>query len=258
MIDICIHDSIGMGFDMNKPLGGSEVGLLLLAEGFRKAGFSVSFDLQECKALIVVRYSDVPDVKARRTVIYAADVYDARYEKHLSYPIQCVSKFQADWFRSQGFETQVIRPVLGEWALDIKSRTFPIADRWIYPCAVGKGLEATLRAWQEAPRCKKLLVTTSGYDEPPVGLCEAYGAEFIGTFNPIELTRQIAMSDGMFYRNTSEECFPMTVAIAQYCGLKLDIACVGHSHCGIAEAMQPQNLSADVIVPRWLNFLGLA
>jgi len=254
MIDICIHDSIGMGFDMTEPLGGSEVGLVLLAEGFRKAGYSVSFDLQECRALIVSRYSDVPDVKSLRTVIYAADIYDARYEKHLHYPIQCVSDFQANWFRSQGFDARVIRPILGKHVQRASFRS----DHWIYPCSVGKGLEATLRAWQEAPRCNlPLLVTTSGYDEPDPKMCEDYGAQFVGKFSPHELAKEIAASRGMFYRNTAEECFPMTVAIAQYCGLELDIQCMGHSKCGIEEAMRPQELGAECIIPQWLNFLGL-
>lgn len=254
MIDICIHDTIGMGFDMTKPLGGSEVGLFLLAEGFRKAGLSVSFDLQECRALIVSRYSDVPDVKALRTVIYAADIYDDRYEKHLHYPIQCVSEFQAGWFRSQGFHTRVIRPIMGGHVQAEKR----IEDRWIYPCAAGKGLEATLRAWAESPRSHHpLIITTTGYDEPDAAMCADHHAVFIGQFSPQWLAYQISISHGMFYRNVREECFPMTVAIAQHCGLELDIQCVGHSMCGIEEAMRDQDLREETIIPQWLHFLGL-
>lgn len=254
MIDVCIHDTIGMGFDFSKPLGGSETGLILLAQGFKKAGLSVSFDAQECRTLIVVRGSEVPNVPTGRVVIYAADIYDDRYRKHMGLPIQCVSDFQAAWFRSQNYPSvKVIRPILGSHAQKIR---VAYHDRWIYPCAVGKGLLETLKAWKANPR-GKLVVTTSGYDAPPKGLCEEYGAEYLGLFNPTGLAHEVCMSKGMFYRNVAEECFPMTVAIAKRYGLELDIECVGHDHCGVQEAMQAHDLRTETIVPQWLSFLGL-
>lgn len=242
-----------MGFDKTKPLGGSEMGLLLLADALKEAGFSVSFDLCEARALIVSRYSDVPKVKADRTVIYAADIYDHRYDKHLGLPIQCVSHFQANWFRMLGHKATVIRPILGR---HVKHAPL-VFNRWIYPCAVGKGLHETLKAWSEVADGRTLVVTTSGYDKPDEQMCRDYGAIYIGQFTPEGLAHQIAISEGMFYRNVAPECFPMTVAIAAHCGLELDIECVGHSHCGIQEAMKRLDLRPEVIVQDWIEFLGL-
>ena len=48
----------------------------------------------------------------------------------------------------------------------------------------------------------------------------------------------------------------MVLAFAVALGLELDIECVGHDVCGLAESRLPQDLSEGTIVKRWIEVLN--
>jgi hypothetical protein len=130
-----------------------------------------------------------------------------------------------------------------------------VHGRWIYASAANKGIKETLAAWRACPRGRELVVTTTGYDEPDPGLCEEYGAKWLGRMSPIEMVDTIGSCEGMFYRNKAAETWGVTTAIAVALGLELDIECVGHEVCGLSESRIPGDWSEKATVNRWLEIL---
>jgi hypothetical protein len=100
-----------------------------------------------------------------------------------------------------------------------------------------------------------LVVTTTGYYDPAPGLCERFGATYLGRLNPHQMVYEMSRSLGMFYRNVHPETFGVTTAIARRLGLRLDIECVGHDACGLAESREPQDLSERATMQRWAEIL---
>jgi hypothetical protein len=262
MLDVVLFDAIGMPLDLSTPMGGSEMQLVLLAGALRDAGLTVEVAridrTMQTRALLVQRYSPLPrHVETKRVVVMAHDMPDERYEQHLGREVVCVSDYQREAFEAQGYGAcRVIRPVLGDHVSDhvkVLDRA-PMPDRWIYPTAANKGLEATLRAWAERPRPGELVVTWAyGADAPE--LDDVKGVRWLGKRSPLELVGEMAKSEGLFYRNTAPECFPMTVAIARALGLTLDVECVGHARCGVQEALLGNDLSAKTIAAQWIDLL---
>lgn len=259
--DVVILDSVGMPINPNAPMGGSEMQLLLLTVALRDSGVGAVLLRKDrshrCKTLLVSRYSPLPaQVVADRVIVMAHDLPDERYAQHRGREIVCVSEYQRDAFEEAGYgPCRVIRPVMGDHVKIYSRPALRLEARWIYASAIAKGLEATLRAWG-GRRDRELVVTSTGYDEPDPGYCEQRGARWIGQRNPFQLAHEIALSEGMFYRNERPECFPMVVAIARELGLSLDIACIGHDRCGVQEAMQPHDLSPITIAQQWIDLLG--
>ena len=270
IFDVILYDSIGMPLDWSKPLGGTEAGHVLLAQALRDEGLRVRImqedERAETRALILSRWSPLPKlVTWNRAVVMAHDLWRKEYRDNQDLGSVCVSHYQQSDFDEHspfpaGFAPHlVVRPILGDHVRALKG-TRKVRGRWIYPTAVNKGLEASLRAWREVAgrfEYHELLVTSSGYDEPPAGLCEEFGAQWIGKLAPEDLARAIAQSQGLFYVNTAPECFPMTVAIARELGLQMHVRCDGHGHCGIAEALVHQDLRPATIARQWIELLRL-
>ena len=272
--DIAIFDDVCTAWgtstsmpDDTKPIGGSEKGLFLLAEGFYQAGLSTVLvrrdpaETLHVRCLVISRRSSIPaHIVADRTVVYVTDAEPEGYDHLQKFPFQFVSQFQRSRFRSDPRDV-VIPPILDERSRPPREGDRPatIAGRWIYASGAWKGLEETLRCWptEKPVGATELVVCNPGWGEPEPGLCEKFGARYLGQFSPTEMARQIAMSEGMFYVNTQPECFPVLVAIAKAFGLKMHVRCSGHEPCGIAEALVDQDLSAPSITPRWIEFLGL-
>jgi hypothetical protein len=203
---------------------------------------------------IVQRWSPVPRwAEGGHIFIQAHDIVRQEYKNHWGREIVCVSEYQKKGFVAAGFpesSIKVIRPILDDYShlRAVKKRP----GRWLYPTATNKGLQATLEKWVHFPVPEgRLIVTTSGYDAPEPGLCERYGAFYQPCQSPAWLAAQIAQSEGIFYVNTAPECYPMTIAIARYLGLKMRLECRGHESCGIAEALEGHDLSAAAIKSQW-------
>jgi hypothetical protein len=251
---VAIYDSIGhWPPDVTKPLGGSEMQSVLLADALG-ADLVTQGDELSCDVCILQRWSKRPQgIRAKRWLVAAHDVCRPEYDAHgKGMALVCVGEYQAATFRAAGFtDVQVIRPILGQHVYDLVG-TPKIADRWIYPTAANKGLQATLEAWAYGGSGeRRLFVTSSGYGEEATELCARYGVRYFPHESPTWLALQIAKSEGVFYRNTAPECFPMTIAMARLFGCKFDVWCHGHEGCGIAEAMQEHDLRAETIKKHW-------
>jgi hypothetical protein len=183
-------------------------------------------------------------------------------------PIAFVSEYQREDFavhmRLLPDVDPVIRPILGDHVRALKG-TRKERGRFIYPTATNKGLAATLAAWQRerylvanVERFGELVVSSSGYDEPGPGQCEAAGARWLGKRSPEELALEIARSEGIFYVNTAPESFGMTVAIGRELGCILRVSCEGHGYCGLRESRTVLDLTPKTIAKQWIQFLGLA
>lgn len=273
LYDVIIYDSVGSAIDWSRPLGGTEAGHVLLASALRDEGLSVRVmrtdEQADCRALILSRWSRMPSlVTFNRAIVMAHDLWRREYLNNHDLDVVCVSDFQR---RSFDFglrwaleehdipRIDVIRPILGDHVRRLKS-IHKVAGRWIYPTAANKGLKATLRLWRELKGqngFRELIVTSSGYDEPPPGICAYAGAEWIGPSSPEDLALQIARSEGLFYVNTAPECFPMTVAIARELGCTMSVRCEGHDACGIAEALEEHDLRPATIARSWMARLRL-
>ena len=273
--DVAIFDDVCTAWggststpDDTKPIGGSEKGLFLLANGLYEAGLTTVLvrrdpqDTLHVRCLIISRRSSIPaHIVADRTVVYATDAEPDGYTHLQHFPFQFVSEFQRSRFRADPRDV-VIPPILDEDSRPRRDEPRPVTveGRWIYASGAWKGLEETLKCWEaeKPPGAKELVVCNPGWGEPEQGLCEKYGARYLGQFSPTEMARQIGMSEGMFYVNTQPECFPVLVAIAKAFGLKMHVRCSGHDRCGIADALLDQDLTAPAIIPRWIEFLGLS
>lgn len=266
--DVIIYDSVGMPVDWTKPLGGTEAGHHVLARALRDQGFSVKIQQADepmtCRALILSRWSPRPrHIGSVTAAVMAHDLYRPEYWRSERIPHVFVSHYQKECFPRITSRDRVIYPVMGDHVRELAGVP-KIRGRWIYPTAANKGLLETLKRWRSAddvvrrPGAMELVVTSSGYDQPPPGLCEEYGARWIGMRAPQDLAFEIARSEGIFYANTAPETFGMTVAIARAVGCHLSVRCVGHSACGLAEAMTPLDLSPRTIALQWADALELA
>lgn len=267
--DVIIYDSVGMPVDWTKPLGGTEAGHHVLALALRGLGFSVHIqhvdEPMTCRGLILSRWSPRPrHIGSVTAAVMAHDLYRPEYWRSERIPHVFVSHFQKEGFPRVTSRDRVIYPVMGDHVPMLASVP-KIPGRWIYPTAANKGLLETLKRWRNAgdllgsrTGAGELVVTSSGYDQPPPGFCEQYGARWIGMRAPQDLAFEIARSEGVFYANTAPETFGMTVAIARAVGCALSVRCVGHSSCGLAEAMMPLDMSPRTIALQWVDMLELA
>jgi hypothetical protein len=215
---------------------------------------------EKTDVLILQRWSPKPRfVTASKILVQAHDTPRVEYFPGIraGYPLICVGAWQAAQFQAAfpGVKTSVIPPILGPHVAEAKGKYPRDPKAWVYPTAANKGLLPTLQKWALDPlsREAKLWVTTSGYDAPPRGQVERYGATYFPHESPLWLTGMIAQASGLYYVNTAPECFPMTVAIAKYLGLALKIECRGHAPCGIRDAIETDSseLSSVNVKRKW-------
>jgi hypothetical protein len=270
-IDVILYDCDGAYCppNLSAPVGGSEVELYQLHEAFNRAGLSCKLITKRpgsamgsisCRRLVFWRQVEVVPwcQHDAAPVIRATDAKEPNHRAPYGFTTICVSRWQASAFVTP---TIVIPPMLGKHVqrngpvvLDEDGNRF--LDAWIYASAANKGLHETLEAWSHRC-CGDLYVTTTGYDEPEAGLCERYGATWLGRLNPHDILKWMRSCRGMYYRNVAPETFGVTTAIAVKLGLELDIECVGHEACGLAESRVPQDLSEPTIIKQWLEALRL-
>lgn len=247
---------------LSAPVGGSEVELYQLRDAFLRAGLSCELVLGppaenygECGTLIYWRQVEpVTWCRPKRSIVRSTDALPEGCRQPDDILTVCVSKWQAARFASP---TVVVPPMLGDHVYRHVSDRIIAPTAWVYASAANKGLRETLTAWEKGPiGHHPLMVTTTGYDEPEVGLCESYNARWLGRLGPLDMVDLIASCHGMFYRNAAPETFGVTTAIAVALGLELNIECVGHDACGLAESRVAQDLSEKATVERWLRVLN--
>lgn len=263
MIDVVIYDLDG-GYcppGLSAPVGGSEVELHQLAQMLGRAGLEVAlvlgkqapdFQLGACKTLIYWRQvENVSWCQPARRIVRATDDPQRHCSQVDGLLTVCVSKWQAEKFWTP---TRVVYPVLGDHVATCRSGYARWRGRWIYASAANKGARETAMAWLEKPRGDELWMTTTGYDEPPMDIFGP-SIKWLGRLTPCQMIDAMSRCGGMFYRNRAPETFGVTTAIAVALGLELDIVCVGHEVCGLAESRVPQDLSESNYVRQWQEIL---
>lgn len=268
MIDIILYDLDGAYCppNLSAPVGGSEVELYQLHEAFNRAGLSCKLITRRldpadgfvgyCRRFVYWRqYEDVEWASAGAVYIRATDAKPDGFKAPVT--TICVSQWQARAFASP---TLVVPPMLGNHVHRVPyTDDLRRPNAWCYASAANKGIVETLEAWRKKPR-GELYVATTGYDDPPKGLCQSYadvGVFEVGRLSPRVMVDWMALMRGMYYRNVAPETFGVTTAIAVKLGLELDIECVGHEACGLAESRVPQDLSEETTVKRWVEALRL-
>lgn len=263
--DVILYSSVGphvSQWDDTKPLGGTEKGLLVLKRALEALGVKVLLEgppahgmpsFKRCRALIINRWSEVPRwIECQRMVHF---VGDKEPERMIHIP-GAKNVYVSEWQHGRTNHVpgdKVIYPLLDDNLYELAALDLPkVKCRWIYASSFGKGLDATLRAWHEEDRMIELVVTNTYADRAP----DLQGAQWLGISTPYQLARHIAISEGMFFYNTYEECFPVTVAIAKLMRCKAILGCVGHEPCGVAEAASV-TLDKKLQTDQWMGVLGL-
>jgi hypothetical protein len=260
-IDVILYDLDGAYCppNLSAPVGGSEVELYQLADAFRRAGLDTRLVLKRpteplgyCRRFIFWRQVETVDwATAGAWYVRSTDAQPDGFRQRDELTTVCVSRWQAKAFATP---TIVVPPMLGGHIASAVA--LPSTRAWVYASAANKGVRETVEAWRKAPRGSTLYLMTTGYDDVPTGL-EGDGVVVLGRLPPRLMTVAMSVCRGMYYRNVAPETFGVTTAIAVKLGLELDIECVGHEACGLAESRVPQDLSEATIINRWIQELHL-
>jgi hypothetical protein len=246
-----------------------------------------------CRALIISRYSFVPNIKADRTIVWSvdADSHCHDHQKHLFEQklatLVCISPWHATLF-PRSWPIQVIPSALPD-AIYEKSEIVRDPHLFVYCSAALKGLVATLGYWKmlkhKYPELAKarLVVTTPGYDRPDVAMIEDAGAEYLGDLPPDGVEQLLRTAAGLFFVNTFPETFCLAAVLAETVGCRCHIL-VGKNqgaipwtvrspyvtqdpvgfekdfvaaYCSPASTIKSNNFRMSKIMPEWLNVLWL-
>ena len=244
MIDLLFWDSLqAWGPGVARPSGGWEVMCRQLTQGIASMGYEVHayrpapagylggvhhWDVREavlpltCRCLVLGRNTAIPrGVNAERVLVAAVD--DPRHQYHpeyFSWPVVCLSEWQAGLFRDRGHKTHVIPSMIDDWIYDLK----PVKRAGSYCCvnAWNKGTDATLRLWQELKLPGELTVG-SPYGAPPDAAvrCMRAGARWVGQLGPAQVVAVLASSEAVFRVCERPETFGVTDAIAEVLGCRV-------------------------------------
>ena len=264
--DVIIYSSVGphvSTWDDTKPLGGTEKGLLVLKRALEGRGVKVLLEgppanglpvWKRSRALIINRWSEVPRwLNTGRLVHFVGD----KEPERMGHLVGASNVYVSEWQHQRANHVpgdKVIYPLIDDDVLALADLQLPKEKgRWIYASSFNKGLDATLDAWHRADQKMDLVVTNTYSDRPTRDL---EGARWLGISTPYQLARHIAISEGMFFYNTYEECFPVVVAIAKLMRCKAVLGCVGHEPCGVAEAASV-TLDKKLQTDQWMGVLGL-
>lgn len=259
--DLIIYDTIGpaLPWDRMKPLGGSEVQMVLLKEGLEKRGKEVLItkadDCWRCKTLLLNRYSKPPtNIKADLTFVFVSDIEP--------YPVTGAPLFVSDYQRRQWwmFASQVLPSFISDEVYNLRDLGLSKSPgQWIYASALHKGLADVL---QRTPAVSwSQLVVTNTYDDKPAQDV-APGIKWLGRSTPYQLARYIARSQGLYYPHHYPECWSVVVHLAKLLGCVSYMPCVGHETCGVKEAWEAPTTgrpfsNSGVAIDQWIGALGL-
>ena len=237
MIDLVIYDTIGapQPWDKSKALGGSEMQMVLLAEGLREFGYSVQItnrdEPTDARAVLVSRYTPLPK--------FIGGMVHTLVTDQETYPVLnplFVSNYQRDKW---GCKSAPVMPsFIMDEVYDLRDlQLSKVLGQWIYASALHKGFNEVLRRVDcgDHPNWSQLVVTNTYTDEPPCSVRP--GVRWLGKTTSYGLARFIARARGLFYPHTYPECFPGVVHLAKLMGCRVYAPCVGHERCGVQEAM---------------------
>lgn len=251
MSRIVFVDGVGEGFGWDIPdkgLGGSEVAQIVLANALRDRGHDVYLANRQtprcpstCDMMIISRMSQVNQIQAHRVVVSLTDMGPHRVMPN--HFLVGVSHWQVDRWINAGYggRTLVIPPIVPKMPKMKK-----VKNRFIFASAAMKGLKPTLEMWErvypELPKGSELLVTHAGWDAPKPDTVWPEGSRYIGDKNPMQIRREIAQSEALFYVNEYPETFCVVAAMAEKAGCKCHILC-SKGTSGIREAINSEFLT---------------
>lgn len=268
--DVVIYSSVGphvSTWDDSRPLGGTEKGLLVLKRALEGRGVKVLLEgppangmpsFKTTRSMIVNRWSEVPRwIDVRRLVHFVGDKEPERMGRLPG----AKNVFVSEWQHQRANHVpgdKTIYPLLDDNLYELAALDLPkVPGRWIYASSFQKGLPATMAMWtQQRPAGAKELVVTNTYHDEPTKMLSSDDVRWLGIRTPYQLAREIATSEGMFFYNTYEECFPVTVAIAKLMRCKAILGCVSHEPCGAHEAARV-TLDKEFQTDQWMGVLGL-
>lgn len=285
--DIVFFDSVGMPYNGRTPskkgLGGSEFGVILLAEelvasGRRVAVFNntnelvtvngVSYAPQHdapafvCDTLILCRYSRIPTFSSRQSIVWATDMPDESY-RHIdklfargNTRMVVLSDWQKDLF-SRGLYASWTKHVI---PLMLPSEVYETSlaenpKNFVYASAALKGLSSTLEVWREIvgkdnPRELELHVCVPGYDAPNPATLGAPGVRYLGSLPFHQVAMEMLSSAGIFYVNTFSETFCIVAALAEALKRRTHILCLSDP------GALPSTISSPLLTTNVGNFLS--
>jgi hypothetical protein len=174
--------------------------------------------VMQCKALIVSRWSRVPEwIEADTVIVSNVDAEVDKFEHHLGRTMACLSEWHAGLFRAKGHTCEVIPSMIDDWIYELKVPT----EKRGYVCvnAWNKGTDATLRLWKEL-RLPGTLSVGSPYGAPEDAAvrCRAAGATWLGQLSPRQVVAALSRAEAVFRVCERPETFGICDAIAEVVG----------------------------------------
>lgn len=251
----------------------------------------------DCEVLVSQRFGALPqNVAFKRLAVEMHDLPDDRLNDIMGMmtipgtKTILHSQFNADLYKD--FPGKVVIPAMIEeslYELPPLDRDSNRRDRvFVYGSAALKGLEPTLQLWKAmrneyAMRKAKLIVTSPGYDSPDFdALRNTPGVEYRQQKTLGDMQRLLQQSDGIFMVNTLVETYGCVQTQCEVAGrfawvfcphgvgalketlanphtVHTDINAFVKAVTGKWEKPKPaKNVRQSVVVPLWLDALGLA
>jgi tetratricopeptide (TPR) repeat protein len=257
--DVIFYDTIGNAFTREslkkKPSGAAEIAIVKYAHWIADRGYSVlvmngvrwpsedagvTYDNHNvnggltCRALVISRYSQIPNIEAERTIVWSVDAspQSHMHQKHLFEnglaTLVCLSPWHASLF-PRTWPIEIIPSALPDSVYE-PSKLKRDPNVFVYCSAALKGLTATLDTWSAIrsrhPEMVKaeLHITTPGYDKPDLNhIARTPGARYLGDLQSDKVERLLRASAGMFFVNTFPETFCLAAVLAEAVGCRTHI-----------------------------------
>ena len=261
---ILFLDAVGGPWDGNtpttKPIGGSELAQIQLAEALASRGHEVrvlnqmhfsgtapyqvngvtyggAIDANEVKTCILARMTSLPrQISMAKTKVIVSLTDQGPHDIADCHLIVGVSQWQVNRFAtvSPGTPCKVIPPVVEAAPTCYKNK-----DMYLYAGAAMKGLDATLDGWEEAGCPGELYVVHGGWGEASEAQRDTMrelGVAYLGNVNPARFRATISGASYLLGAKTYPETFCAVAAIAETCGT-VPILYSPHGRTGLDEAI---------------------
>ena len=261
---ILFLDAVGGPWDGNtpttKPIGGSELAQIQLAEALAARGHEVrvlnqahftgtapyqvngviyggGIDAREVRTVVLARMTALPpQIDMKRTKVIVSLTDQGPHDIADCHLIVGVSQWQVNRFATvqPGTPVKVIPPIV-----EAATKQDKVSGSYVYAGAAMKGLDDTLNGWSEAGKPGILFVATGGWGEPSEEQKERIynlGGQYCGNLNPSELRNLISDCQYLLGAKTYPETFCAVAAIAETCGT-VPILYSPHGRTGLDEAI---------------------
>jgi len=264
---ILFLDAVGGSWDGNtpktKPIGGSELAQIQLAEALADRGHTVrvlnqahftgtapyqingvtyggAIDANEVKTCILARMTSLPrQISMAKTKVIVSLTDQGPHDIAPCHLVVGVSQWQVNRFSSvaPSVPCKVIPPIV-EAAPQVTKTPL----RYIYAGAAMKGLDASLDGWVEAGKPGLLEVCHGGWGHASVEQQDRMSelrVLYHGDMTPAGLRERISRASYLLGAKTYPETFCAVAAIAETCGT-VPILYSPHGRTGLDEAINAQ------------------